>query len=299
MRILVALGGNALLRRGERPSAAAQRANIRSAVQALAPLFAEHELVITHGNGPQVGFLALQSEAQEPSMPLDVLGAESEGMIGYVLGQELMSALPQRRIVSILTQTLVDPNDPAFGTPTKPIGPVYDEAAARRLASDRGWTIQPDGAAFRRVVASPAPLAILEEGAIRLLLDHGVIVVCAGGGGVPVVRDGPGYRGVEAVVDKDRTSAVLAAALGMDALLILTDVDGVYADWGRPEAKRIASIVPGQMDLAGFPAGSMRPKIEAGLAFAAEPGRFAAIGRLTDAEGLLEGTAGTRIALRP
>lgn len=296
MRVLVALGGNALLRRGERPSAAGQRANIRSAVRSLLPLFAEHEIVITHGNGPQVGFLALQTAAQEPAMPLDVLGAESEGMIGYVLAQELMNALPDRRVVSLLTQTLVDPNDPAFTAPSKPIGPVYDEATARLLASDRGWTIRPDGKGFRRVVASPAPHAVLEEGAIRLLLTEGMIVICAGGGGVPVIRNGVGYAGVEAVVDKDRTSAVLADALGMHALLILSDVDGVYADWGTAAARRIPSIEPGQIDPAIFPAGSMRPKIEAGLAFAAERGRFAAIGRLTDAVGLLNGTLGTRIA---
>jgi carbamate kinase len=295
MRILVALGGNALLRRGERPSAAGQRTNIRSAVHALVPLFSEHELVITHGNGPQVGFLALQSEAQEPSMPLDVLGAESEGMIGYILAQELMNALPERRAVSVLTQTLVDPADPAFRAPSKPIGPIYDEKTAGRIGAERGWIVKPDGSGFRRVVASPAPRAILEEDAIRLLHANGVIVICAGGGGVPVVREASGYAGVEAVVDKDRTSAVLADALNMDALLMLSDIDGVYAGWQTSKARRIPRISPGQIDTNDFAAGSMRPKIEAGLAFAAERGRFAAIGSLTDAVGLLSGTAGTRI----
>jgi len=294
---MVALGGNALLRRGEPPSAAAQRANIRVAVQALTPLLLQHDVVITHGNGPQVGFLALQTASQEPTMPLDVLGAESEGMIGYVLDQEIASILAMRQVVSVLTQTLVDPKDPAFSAPSKPIGPVYDESIARALASERGWTVHPDGKGLRRVVASPAPLAVVEEDVIRLLIDAGVVVICAGGGGVPVIRTATGgYEGVEAVVDKDRTSAVLAAALDMDALLILSDVDGVYADWGTPEAKRISWIAPGRVDATKFAAGSMRPKIEAGLEFASQRGRFAAIGCLSDAVGLLKGTAGTRIA---
>jgi carbamate kinase len=296
MRVLAALGGNALLRRGERPSAETQRANVRAAVHALLPILTAHEVVITHGNGPQVGFLALQSAAQEPTMPLDVLGAESEGMIGYVLAQELTSALPQRQVATLLTQTLVDGHDPAFDAPSKPIGPMYDEKTARNLASERGWAIRPDETGFRRVVASPEPLAVLEESVIRLLMGNGVVIVCAGGGGIPVIREGSGYLGIEAVVDKDRTSAVLAAALDMDALLILTDVDGVYTEWGTTGAQRIPSIVPGHFNPAGFAAGSMQPKIEAALAFASNEGRFAAIGRLSDAVGLLDGTAGTRFS---
>lgn len=298
MRVLVALGGNALLRRGERPSAEAQRTNVRAAVQALLPILHAHEVVITHGNGPQVGFLALQSASQEPTMPLDVLGAESEGMIGYVLAQELMSALPERRVATLLTQTLVDAHDPAFGSPSKPIGPLYREEVAKELASERGWTVRPDGAGFRRVVASPAPLGVLEESVIRLLMGTGVIVVCGGGGGVPVIREGTRYSGVEAVVDKDRTSAVLGEALDMDALLILTDVDGVYADWGTAQARHLPSIASDRFDPSAFAAGSMRPKLESALAFASDDRRFAAIGRLGDAVGLLHGTAGTRISGR-
>jgi carbamate kinase len=206
-----------------------------------------------------------------------------------------MNALPERRAVSVLTQTLVDPADPAFRAPSKPIGPIYDEKTAGRIGAERGWIVKPDGSGFRRVVASPAPRAILEEDAIRLLHANGVIVICAGGGGVPVVREASGYAGVEAVVDKDRTSAVLADALNMDALLMLSDIDGVYAGWQTSKARRIPRISPGQIDTNDFAAGSMRPKIEAGLAFAAERGRFAAIGSLTDAVGLLNGTAGTRI----
>ncbi|TXH31793.1 MAG: carbamate kinase [Rhodospirillaceae bacterium] len=297
MRLLLALGGNALLRRGEPLSAETQRRNIRKAVQALAPLAGEHQLIITHGNGPQVGLLALQSASCQNAMPLDVLGAESEGMIGYMITQELMTALPGRAVATLLTQTLVDPDDPAFTKPTKPIGSVYDEEAARRLAKERGWSVGPDGPSYRRIVPSPMPLAVLEEKVIRLLLQQDVIVVCAGGGGIPVIREkGGAFRGVEAVVDKDRTSAVLADALGMDALLILTDVDAVYSGWGTDHAQRIPAI-RAQDTTVEFPAGSMGPKVEAAKAFAKSVGRFAAIGNLNDVAGMLNGTAGTRVTL--
>lgn len=294
MRIVASLGGNALSVRGEALTGENQRASIRVAATALAGLLeAGHQLVITHGNGPQVGYLALQGTA----FSLDVLGAETEGMIGYVLQQELDNAVTaEARFATLLTQTEVDPADPAFLNPTKFIGPVYPEDKARRLAAEFGWSIGRDGGHYRRTVPSPQPLRILELEVIRLLMDAGVIVICAGGGGVPVVtrKDGT-VVGIEAVIDKDHASGLLARALNADALLLLTDVDGVYEDWGKPEQTLIWQSTAPKMRRRSFPAGSMGPKVDAACDFAEATQGFAAIGRLSDARRLVDGTAGTRI----
>jgi carbamate kinase len=300
MRIVIALGGNALLRPREPMTAERQRANVKRAVAALLPLFdAGHQLVITHGNGPQVGLLALQAAAgpQDAAYPLDMLNAESEGMVGYLIEQELNNALPRGRLVAtLLTQVVVDPRDPAFHHPTKPIGPVYEEAEAARLSQARGWTISDVGHGWRRLVASPRPLQILEGRVVELLASQGVTVICAGGGGIPVCERSDGTLvGLEAVIDKDLASALLARQLGADRLLLLTDVDGVYLDWGSDSARRIERAGPRCLNPADFAAGSMRPKIEAAIGFAAETGRPASIGRLYDADNVLAGATGTRI----
>jgi carbamate kinase len=300
MRIVIALGGNALLHRGEPLTAENQRNNVRVAAQALAPLASEHELVITHGNGPQVGLLALQGAAYRPeeSYPLDVLDAETEGMIGYLIEQELSNMLPsQKRCATLLTQVEVDARDPAFQKPTKPIGPIYTKDVADRLASERGWHIAPDGNGFRRVVASPKPRRVLELAVIGLLVQQGVVVICAGGGGIPVVQQGDGSMiGVEAVIDKDRASALLARELNTDAFLMLTDVDAVYEDWRKPVARPIKRISPEAIKKHSFEPGSMGPKVEAACEFVEATGGFAGIGRLADAGLILAGKAGTVIA---
>lgn len=299
MRVVVALGGNALLRRDEEPSARTQRVNIYRAAAALGDLGGEHDLVVTHGNGPQVGLLALQGEMDEdtPPFPLDVLGAETEGMLGYMISQQLKNTLPDRQVASLLTQVEVDPDDPAFARPTKPIGPSYTEEEARRLYRERGWRVDRDGRTWRRVVASPEPRRILDVQAISILLEHGVLVVCAGGGGIPVVFDRWGrLHGIEAVIDKDRTAALLAAELEADALLLLTDVDGIYRHWGEPEQERIDRLKPEEARALDLPEGSMRPKAEACARFVEATGGLAAIGALEDAVALLEGRAGTRVA---
>ncbi len=299
MRIVVALGGNALLRRGERMTAENQRRNVRLAAAALAPLAREHALIVSHGNGPQVGLLALQAASyrNNDAYPLDILDAESEGMIGYLIEQELANLLPGRRIATLLTQVEVDAADPAFRYPSKPIGPLYTAAEARRLAKERHWNIAPDGDGYRRVVASPVPRRIFELGVIELLASQGVIVICAGGGGVPVVRraDG-GLVGVEAVIDKDRASSLLARELRADALLMLTDVDGVYLDWDTPTARRLTRVSPAALREHTFAPGSMDPKVKAACEFA-EAGGFAGIGRLQDAAAILSGEAGTIVRL--
>lgn len=299
MRIVTALGGNALLRRGEPLTEDNQRRNIIAAAAALAPIARNHALVITHGNGPQVGLLALQSAADSPSgaYPLDVLDAETEGMIGYLIEQALGNLLPAgRRCASLLTQIEVDPEDPAFQHPSKPIGPQYGEEEARRLAAARGWRIAADGAHYRRVVPSPRPQRILELGVIELLVDQGVIVICAGGGGIPTVRRTDGSLfGVEAVIDKDLASALLARELNADVLLMLTDVDAVFAAWGQPDARAFRRISPAQLRRYTFAAGSMAPKVEAACDFVERTGGVAGIGRLRDAAAILAGNAGTRI----
>jgi carbamate kinase len=300
--VVVALGGNALLRRGEPLDAQTQRANAKVAAEALARLAEHHQVVVTHGNGPQVGLLALQTAADPTTdpYPLDVLDAETEGMIGYVLEQELGHHLPPERIATLLTQIVVAPDDPAFGRPTKPIGPVLTEAAAEAAARTRGWSIAPDGAAWRRVVASPEPLRIVELETIRLLVAHGVTVICAGGGGIPVVADrAGGLHGVEAVIDKDLAAALLATSLGADALLLLTDVDGVYRDWGggAPALVRRASVA--ELRSLDLPAGSMGPKVEAICRFVDGGGALGGIGSLGAAEDVLRGLAGTTTGQTP
>jgi carbamate kinase len=295
--VVVALGGNALLRRGEPADAGTQRHNVAQAMKPLAALARRHHVVVTHGNGPQVGLLALQAAAYrevEP-YPLDVLGAESEGMIGYLLEQGLRNELPDLQTATLLTQVVVDAQDPAFGNPSKPVGPVYDASTAQRLASANGWTMAPDGERWRRVVASPEPQRIVELGTIRLLVDAGVLVVCVGGGGVPVIVDEQGaLRGVEAVIDKDLSAALLAGELDADALLLLTDVPCVERDHGTSLAEPIHEASTRDLDPRDFAAGSIRPKIEAASRFA-ETGKLAAIGALTDAVEVLEGRSGTRI----
>lgn len=297
MLIVAALGGNALLKRGEPLDVETQRRNIAKAAAALIPLAREHSLVVTHGNGPQVGLLALQAAAYAPvkPYPLDVLGAESEGMIGYVIEQELRNAVPEMRVATLLTQVEVSAKDPAFAAPSKPIGPVYTKEEANDLARSRGWSIAPDGKGFRRVVASPKPLRILELDTIRLLVAGGVTVICAGGGGIPVLVDGPRIRGIEAVIDKDAASALLAHALGADLLLMLTDATTVMTDWGSPNARALRSATPTGLARYPFAPGSMGPKIEAAVDFV-KSGKRAAIGALEDAAAIVRGAAGTTIS---
>ncbi|MAU51763.1 MAG: carbamate kinase [Roseovarius sp.] len=302
MLVVAALGGNALLVRGQAMTAENQRENARIAAEALARVVeAGHDLVVTHGNGPQVGLLALQGLAYKPDeiYPLDVMGAETEGMIGYLIEQELENALGHAMpVATLLTQIRVDPDDPAFETPTKFVGPVYDKATADEMAARHGWSIAEDGEHWRRVVPSPAPVEIPDIKVIRLLLQHGTIVICAGGGGIPVVERPDGsLTGVQAVIDKDAASALLAESVGADALLLLTDVDGIQRDFGTDAARRIDRLSPGEATALDLPAGSMAPKAEAAARFADGAGaRMAGIGRLGDAIDILEGRAGTRIA---
>lgn len=294
MRIVVALGGNALSLRGQTLTADTQRASIRVAAASLAQLLeAGHQVVITHGNGPQVGYLALHGT----DFPLDVLGAETEGMIGYVLQQELDNAYaPDVNYATLLTQGEVDPNDPAFQNPTKFVGPVLTDQEAAKLSAARGWSIGRDGPHLRRTVPSPRPQRILELDVIRLLVEQGVVVICAGGGGIPVVKKPDGTMvGVEAVIDKDHASGLLARALEADAFVMLTDVDGVYSNWGTAQKALIPQATPARLANHSFPAGSMGPKIEAASAFVTATGGFSAIGQLADALALTQGQAGTRI----
>lgn len=299
MRIVVALGGNALLQRGQRPDAEVQEANVDRAVAALAPLAHEHELVVTHGNGPQVGVLALQS-ASDPHLttpyPFDVLGAQTQGMIGYWLLQAMQNHLPGRQVAAILNQTLVEAADPAFDDPTKFVGEMYTSEQAERLATERGWVVKADGAGWRRVVGSPRPHRVVETRLIRLLLESGAVVVCAGGGGVPVVRDRDGrLHGVEAVVDKDLTSSVLAEALDADFLLVLTDVPAVMSGYGTPECRPIRCSSPHELRSLDLPPGSMGPKVEAVCRFVELTGGVAAVGALDDAAAIVRGDAGTMV----
>jgi carbamate kinase len=296
--VVVALGGNALLRRGQAADAATQRRNVSAAVSAVAEVARSHDVVVTHGNGPQVGLLALQSEAypEVAPYPLDVLGAESEGMIGYLLEQGLENELGGRPVATLLTQVLVDRADPAFARPTKPIGPLYERERAERLRKERGWAIAPDRDHYRRVVASPEPRGIVELATIRLLLEAGVLVVCVGGGGIPVVADDEGrLGGVEAVIDKDLAAALLARQLEADALLLLTDVAAVEAGWDTPEAMPLRESSAAELRGMRWDPGSMGPKVEAACRFAEASGRLAAIGALEDAAAILGGERGTRI----
>ena len=297
MRIVIALGGNALLPRGQALTMAHQREAVGAASEALAAVAVEHQLVVTHGNGPQVGLLAMQASAYDAAndVTLDVLDAESAGMIGYVIEQELGNRLPpDRSVVTVLTTTLVDRHDPGFTNPTKFVGPVYDSEEAGRLAAERGWQLRPDGQWYRRVVPSPTPLDVEPLEPVSVLLDLGYVVICGGGGGVPVAIGPHGHEGVEAVVDKDAVSALIAEKLDADLLVIATDVDGVYEGWGTPSAHRLALLDIVDLDPATLPAGSMRPKVEAAARFAATGGR-AVIGSLGQLRGLVAGTAGTRV----
>jgi carbamate kinase len=308
MRIVVALGGNALLQRGQPLTAENQRANARTACRALAPLALEHQLVVSHGNGPQVGLLALEAAAYEEvePYPLDVLGAQTEGMIGYILQQELGNELPfDKRLASLLTLVEVDVDDPAFQNPTKPVGPVYTKEQADAVASEKGWTFKPDGDSYRRVVPSPVPQRIFGLEPLEWLLGHGCVVVCAGGGGIPVmyvdepVPAGRRLVGVEAVIDKDLASALLAIDLHADALVIATDVDAVYADWGTPAQHAIRRASPHELAAGDFAEGSMGPKVRAACLFAERTGGAAAIGSIGEIEALLTGEAGTIVQLEP
>jgi carbamate kinase len=298
MLVVVALGGNALLGRGQPLAADVQRANVEVAAGAVAAIAEEHHLVVTHGNGPQVGLLALQNTAYAdvPSYPLDVLDAEGEGMVGYMLEQELGRHLPPDRLATLLTQVVVDPNDPAFERPTKRVGPLYDPVEAERLAHARGWSIAPDGSGWRRVVPSPRPRSIVELPTIRILVDHGVTVICAGGGGIPVAPATAGHlRGVEAVIDKDLAAARLAVDLDADALLLLTDVDAVYAHWGTDRAQPLHQTTVEELRALSLPAGSMAPKVEAICTFVERGGWLGAIGSLSNAAAILRCEAGTRL----
>jgi carbamate kinase len=308
MRVVAALGGNALLRRGEPLTAENQRENIARACAALAPIAREHELVVSHGNGPQVGLLALQGAAyaKVETYPLDVLDAQTQGMIGYLIMQELGNLLPfEKPLSTLLTMIEVDPADPAFGNPTKPIGPIYTADEAARLGAEKGWAFKPDGESMRRVVASPLPRRIFGVEPVHWLLEHGAVVICAGGGGIPTiyvdesVPAGRRLAGVEAVIDKDRASAMLAADLHADALLIVTDVDAVYTDWGTPQQRALGIATVADLAKATFAEGSMGPKVAAACQFVEQTGRVAAIGSIDDAEALLAGTAGTRITPAP
>src|SRR5664280_517019 len=297
MRLVVAVGGNALLERGEVPLAEIQEKHVGVAVDALVPLAGDHDLVITHGNGPQVGMLANES-ALDPDLPspypLDVLGAQTQGMIGYFLLQAFENALPGREVVSLVCQTEVAADDPAFEHPTKFVGPVFSEAEGRRLAALHGCQSRPDGPAGRRVVPSPEPLAMVELPTIRLLVSDGAIVICAGGGGIPVFRDDDGrLRGAEAVIDKDLGAALMARDLEADALLILTDVANVEVGFGTDAAHPIGHTTPSALRAEPFPAGSMGPKVEAACRFVEATGKPAMIGRLAEVASLLEGTSGT------
>ena len=301
MRVVVALGGNALLKRGEPMTAQAQRANVRSAAPALAAVAKDHQLVLSHGNGPQVGLLALQGAAYEEveTYPLDVLGAQTEGMIGYVLEQELGNLLPAEvPLATVLTMVEVDPADPAFDDPTKFVGPVYDQAEADGVAAEKGWVFKQDGDRWRRVVPSPEPKRIFEIRPIRWLLDKDVVVICAGGGGVPTMYEPGGGRtlvGVEAVIDKDLASELLAREVEAELFVMATDVDGVYADWGTPEQRRLERVTPEELRGSEFAAGSMGPKVDAALRFVEATGKRSAIGSLDQIEQIVDGTAGTQV----
>lgn len=298
MRIVIALGGNALLARGEKPDAGIQLAHLQVAAAAIAPLAAAHDVVICHGNGPQVGMLSVESEndrALSRPYPLDELVAQTQGMIGYWLAQSLRNAGVHKPIAALISQTVVDGGDPAFAAPTKFIGPVYTAEQARQVATDRGWVVAADGDRWRRVVASPEPQRIVEQDSIVRLLDAGSVVICGGGGGAPVTEDDGRLTGVEAVVDKDYVASLLGVVIGATRLLVLTDVAAVIQDFGTPQAAPLASLDVEGLSRMNFPAGSMGPKIEACRRFVVATGQPAAIGALADAQELLDGRAGTTI----
>ena len=300
MKIVIALGGNALLKRGEPMTAENQRENVKTACAQIARVYDGNQLIITHGNGPQVGLLALQNNAYKevPMYPLDVLGAETAGMIGYMIQQELSNTVPgSASIATVLTQIQVDPKDPAFQKPSKPVGPVYSKEEADKIAAEKGWTMAPDNDKYRRVVASPKPVNIFGLEPLKTLIDNKYIVVCGGGGGIPTWIDDKGKQhGAEAVIDKDLATALLATLIDADLFVIATDVDGAYLDWGKPEQKRITLAAPDAALAFGFASGSMGPKIEAAANFAKATGKDAVIGALADIEQIVAGKAGTRIS---
>ena len=302
MRIVIALGGNALLRRGEDMTAENQRKNIQIAVKSLAPIVENNEVVISHGNGPQVGLLSLQAAAYKEveEYPLDVLGAQTEGMIGYMIEQELGNLLPiEIPIASILTMVEVDPEDPAFSNPTKPIGPIYTKEEAIELQKVNGWEIKIDGEDWRRVVASPEPHRIFELRPIHWLLEKGTVVICAGGGGIPTIYNKDGkLEGVEVVIDKDRASSLLAFELEADVLIMATDTEGVFRDWGTKNQKIITKTTPEQIKKYEFDKGSMGPKVEAACSFVERSGQRAVIGSLKDIKEMVDGIAGTQFTLK-
>ncbi|MFA0439959.1 carbamate kinase [Vibrio sp. 10N.286.49.C2] len=295
--IVVALGGNALLRRGEPLEADVQRHNIEIAVATISKIAQEYNVVLVHGNGPQVGLLALQGLEYKKvnPYPLDVLGSETQGMIGYMLMQEFKNQMPSVNVTCMLTQMTVDPNDPAFANPTKPIGPIYSKEEACELAEKFHWTVKPDGDFYRRVVPSPQPTGIIEHDAITKLVDEGHLVICTGGGGIPVKKENGKLIGVEAVIDKDMSAAYLAKQLNADALLILTDADAVYLDWGKPTQHALRSTTIGELAKHQFDEGSMGPKIDASCEFIKQGGKVVGIGSLEQGIKILEGTAGTNI----
>jgi carbamate kinase len=300
MRVVVALGGNALLQRGQVMNAENQRENIRVAARQLASVHDRHELIVAHGNGPQVGLLALMDAAYAAvdPYPLDVLSAETVGMIGYMIEQELGNIIPQDdHIVTILTQIVVDPDDPAFLNPTKPVGPIYDRPEAERLRKEKGWAIARDGEHFRRVVPSPQPQRISEMDAIRMLVDEGIVVICAGGGGIPTAYDdNDKLYGVEAVIDKDLAAGLLARGLAAEMLIMLTDVGCVYTDFGTKHQKRIRAAHPEALEKLIFAPGSMGPKVNGACQFVRETGHQAAIGSLSGLQEIMRGEAGTLIS---
>jgi len=304
MRVLIALGGNALLKRGEALSFENQLAHIKRAAVQLARIAEKHDVILTHGNGPQVGLLALQAAAYTAlaPYPLDVLGAESQGMVGYLLEQALANLLPpDRQVVSLITRVEVDASDSAFSHPTKPIGPMYTQDEAKRLAKANNWVVAADGPpeknGFRRVVPSPRPLRVLNLQALTTLVASGALVIAAGGGGIPVVQQSgsDAMHGVEAVIDKDLTAGMLAMALKVDCLLIATDVEAVFVDWGKPGQHAIGRTTPEFLQTHTFANGSMGPKVQAVCGFVTRSGKRAVIGSLQVIEAMLAGDAGTQI----
>jgi carbamate kinase len=304
VRIVIAIGGNALLKRGEPLSAENQSRNMAMSAIGLAQICKDHEVVIVHGNGPQIGLLALQSSAYKATerYPLDVIGAESQGMIGYVIAQAMKAALPARDSVAVVTRTIVDRDDLAFERPTKPIGPIYTSAEVTELSRTCDWNFGADGGHMRRLVPSPEPVEILELAAIERLVAANVLTICVGGGGIPVIKDASkgnhdAYSGVEAVIDKDLGAALLATRLAADRLIILTDVDGVFADWGEPTERLLTTVTVDELQALSFAEGSMAPKVEAACRFASATGKPVAIGNLQTAAAVMAGTAGTQIGL--